>query len=347
MSKGPSPTAIGSFVVAGLALAISAAIYFGSVSFSSGDPQFVMFFDESVAGLAEGAKVKLRGVPIGSVKRIALRLPNQADNDPRIPVFIEISVDALTRLGALTNVSDRDTEESMKRAIDRGLRGRLQMESLITGMYYVELDFEPDPTPPVYAQDPERIEHSEIPTLPSQFAAIGRTASDMATQIATIPFNELSDHMLSLVKSIDLILTELRERDLVDTVADTLESVRDQVGEMNVGETLSDLQITIQNLNKLLEQAGDKVDPLTAEVQTIATDLKKTLQSVQDSMAAVERTGNQVGEALAPNSPLIYRTEKAMAELAKAADAIARLADQLERNPSAVVRGKAIQETSR
>lgn len=338
MSKGPSPTAIGSFVIAGMAIAIGAAIYFGSVSFSSGDPQFVMFFDESVAGLAEGAKVKLRGVPIGTVKRIALRLPNQAEADPRIPVFVEISTDALHRLGALANVSDYD--QSLMRAIEQGLRGRLQMESLITGLYYVELDFESEPAPPVYAQDPEKIEYREIPTLPSQFAAIGRTASDMATQIATIPFDDLSRHMLSLVESIDLILSELRERELIDTVADTLESVRDQVKAAEIGQTLDELRLTMQNLNKVLNRAGDKVDP-------IAADIESTLESVQATMGVVQRAGTQVDDALAPNSTLRYRTERAMAELAEAADAIGRLADQLERNPSAILRGKATKEISR
>lgn len=347
MSKGPSPTAIGSFVISGLVLAIGAAIYFGSVSFSSGDPQFVMFFDESVAGLAEGAKVKLRGVPIGVVKRITLRLPNQADTDQRIPVFVEIHTDALRRLGALTDVSDYDLDESLKRAVERGLRGRLQMESLITGMYYVELDFEPDPAPPAYAQDPQQVEHKEIPTLPSQFAAIGRTASDMATQIATIPFNELSDHMLSLVKSIDLILAELRERELVDTVADTLEAVRDQVQEISIGETLAELQTTIQHLNKLLVQAEQQLDPVSKDIRAIVAELKKTLESMQSGMGAVTRAGDQIDAALSPDSTLRFQIEQAMAELANAADAIARLADQLERNPSAVVRGKAIKETSR
>ena len=307
MSKGPSATAIGAFVLAGLALAIGAAIYFGSVSFSSGDPQFVMCFDESVAGLAEGAKVKLRGVPIGVVKRIALRLPNQADTDPRIPVFVEIHTEALRRLGALTNVSDEDTEKIMERAIEQGLRGRLQMESLITGLYYIELDFDPAAGPPVYGQDPDRVEYREIPTLPSQFAAIGRTASDMAAVVATIPFNELSGHMLSLVQSIDLILAELHERQLVDTMAEMLESLRDQVQGADVGTTLDEFQ--------------------------------DALQSVQEGMDALTLVSKQVDDALAPSSTLRYQAEQALTELAEAADAIGRLADQLERSPGGILRG--------
>ena len=90
----------------------------------------------------------------------------------------------MRRLGALTRVSDYDVGESLKRSIERGLRGSLQMESLLTGMYYIELDFQDNPGPPVYAQDPDQIAFLEIPTIPSQFAAMGRTATDVATQIA-------------------------------------------------------------------------------------------------------------------------------------------------------------------
>ena len=339
MSKGASPTAIGAFVLTGLALAIGAAIYFGSASFSSGDPQFVMCFDESVAGLAEGAKVKLRGVPIGVVKRIALGLPNQAENDPRIPVFVEIRASALRRLGSLTQVTQEKSGDSLERAIERGLRGRLQMESLITGLYYIELDFESNPGPPVYGQDPKRIEYQEIPTVPSQFAAIGRTASEMSTQIATIPFGELSRHLLSLVKSIDLILADLRERQFVHTVADTMESVRAQVQGVDLATTVEELTKTLQSLNQALKEARGKIDPVTAEVHAVATDLKGALHSIRDGMQAVSRAGKQIGDALAPSSTLLYKAEQALTELTKTAEAIRRLADQQERNPGAIVRG--------
>ena len=339
MSKGPSPTAIGAFVLTGLLLAIGAAIYFGSVSISSGDPQFVMCFDESVAGLAEGAKVKLRGVPIGVVKRIVLRLPNQADHDPRIPVFVEIHTGALRRLGALTQVTLKDSKKSLERAIERGLRGRLQMESLITGLYYIELDFETNPGPPVYGQDPERIEYQEIPTVPSQFAAIGRTASDMATQVATIPFNELSRHLLSLVKSIDLILADLLERQFVQTIADTMESVRTQVKGVDLVTTVEELTKTLHSLNQVLEETEGKIDPIIAEVHAVAADLKGALQSIRDGIQTVSRVGKQIDDALAPSSTLRYQAEKALTELAEAANSIGRLADQQERNPGAIVRG--------
>jgi hypothetical protein len=49
---------------------------------------------------------------------------------------------------------------------------------------------------------------------------------------------------------------------------------------------------------------------------------------------------------LAPDAPLTYRLEVALENFSEASSAIRELTDYLQRNPSAIVRGRYVQESS-
>ena len=89
MSKKINPTSIGLFIVTGLALGVAGLLLFSSSKLFTRTRECVLYFDESLNGLSEGAPVKYRGVTIGSVKRVMVRL-NQATNDYSMPVIIEL-----------------------------------------------------------------------------------------------------------------------------------------------------------------------------------------------------------------------------------------------------------------
>ena len=74
------------------------------------------------------------------MKDIRLQLEKETQVD-RIPVIIEIDLEKLTSRGASAMAAeDRD---AFRRVIDRGLRGQLLTESLVTGLLYVGLDLFP------------------------------------------------------------------------------------------------------------------------------------------------------------------------------------------------------------
>ena len=76
----------------------------------------IVYFDDSLNGLNEGAPVKYRGVTIGSVKRVMVRF-NQATNDYAMPVIIELEEKLLReRLG----------DDSMEVFTDNALEERIQ-----------------------------------------------------------------------------------------------------------------------------------------------------------------------------------------------------------------------------
>src|SRR4030095_1427639 len=139
MNKKISPTLIGAFVVGALSLLVVAVIALGSGRLFRQTREFVLYFDNSVNGLRVGAPVKFKGVEIGSVKDIRLQLEEGGEIN-KIPVIIEIDLKKLTARGAtIAPAVDREAFNTF--IVDRGLRGQLEMESLVTGLLYVALDF--------------------------------------------------------------------------------------------------------------------------------------------------------------------------------------------------------------
>src|SRR5438445_9474837 len=110
MAKRVSTTTVGAFIVSALVLIIAAVMVFGSGRFFRPRHEFVCLFGGSLNGLKIGAPVKFRGVQIGSVTAIRLRIPGQ----PRIteteaksaalPVFIELDQSQIAGLGGAGNV---------------------------------------------------------------------------------------------------------------------------------------------------------------------------------------------------------------------------------------------------
>src|SRR5262245_49094597 len=114
---------------------------------SARDPQtYVLVFTDSVRGLAPGAPVEFRGIPVGEVVEVGAQV------DARTFQFsapVSIVLDA-QRLGV--KIRDlppgADIASMRKELIDRlvahGVRAQLRSGNLLTGALYVAFDFFPD-----------------------------------------------------------------------------------------------------------------------------------------------------------------------------------------------------------
>src|SRR5262245_55836578 len=141
MSKKANPTSIGLFVIVGLGVALAGVLMFSSRSALHPRQKEILYFDASLKGLDPGAPVKYGGVTIGSVVEVLIR-HNQATTDFTMPVVIVIDKkvgqaksDQLLRIGHEGTLND---------FIANGFRGRLEADSLVTGVLYVALDMVPN-----------------------------------------------------------------------------------------------------------------------------------------------------------------------------------------------------------
>ena len=104
----------------------------------------------------------------------------------------------------------------------------------------------------------------------------------------------------------------------------------DAIGK-NLLETLDTLNTSLLDVDKLLKGFESQVTP----------ELKGTLSGARRTLAAAERSLNSLDSTYAgQDAPVQQDLREALQEVARAARALRVLADYLERNPSALIRGK-------
>ena len=184
MSKQANKTLIGTFVVSAVILAIAGIVIFGSGKIFKKTVKYVLYFDSSINGLSKGSAVVWKGVKIGSVVNITINADSN-DLSIRIPVIIEIDPE---KIKIRDKKNHCNTEEQLERMIKHGLKAQLQMQSFVTGMLMIDLDFRPDV--PVKLVDTDKI-YPEIPTSSSAMESLAKQFSkfpveDMLKKIQAI-----------------------------------------------------------------------------------------------------------------------------------------------------------------
>jgi paraquat-inducible protein B len=108
-----------------------------------GDQTWELEFDGSLRGLAPGAEVAFRCMPIGVVETINIRMAAD-QTSAEAPVRIDIDPAAIDR--ALASPLDADIpvwRATWDGLVANGLRAQLKQANLLTGALYVDLDFYP------------------------------------------------------------------------------------------------------------------------------------------------------------------------------------------------------------
>lgn len=318
MGRKANPTLIGAFVVGAIALTVIGVLVFGSGRLFKRTAKFVCFFTGAVDGLNVGAPVKFKGVGVGSVVDIRLRLEGEPEIDAqqiekgiRIPVIIELDFSKLASHGALA-IND---PEHLKQVIDLGLRAQLNAQSFVTGLLFVQLDFRPD-TPPDFVLPPGS-EYFEIPTVPTALEQMRSAA----------------EHLMERLDKLDV-------EGIVHSVTASLDGIDHLVNAPALKATIESLPETVANLNKAITSVRDLTTRVDNQAGPFLASLKTTADRTNEALDEMRTTLQSVQVLIDPASPLASQITSALQEFTGAARSVRLLADFLERNPSALVRGK-------
>jgi paraquat-inducible protein B len=321
MSKKANPTAVGLFIVIGLVLGVCGLLLFSSSRLFSRRVQCVLYFDSSLNGLSRGAPVKYRGVTIGSVTKLMIR-HNQATNDYAMPVIVEIQENLLhERLEETVLFKDA---QSFRDAVMRGVRGTLEAESLVTGVLYVGLDTVTNAPAPVFHQ--LKPLYVEIPTQPTEI-------QQFMQNLARIDFKGLEDRLSALITKLDSAIGNLNVRELSRGVTNLVASLNRVATSPEITNTLTSIQRTMGEYRLLAEKLNNRVDPLASEITNTLAQANQTLSQLRGAV-------QNLGDMLAPDSPLRNDLSLALEQLAGASQSVAALAEFLERHPNALLTGR-------
>ena len=323
MSTKVSPTLIGAFVIGAVALIVIAILLLGSGRLFRQTRDFVLYFDNSVNGLRVGAPVKFKGVEVGSVKDIRLQLEKGAEVN-KIPVIIEIDLEKLTLRGATPEIAvDR---EAFHKAVVDGFRGQLAMESLVTGVLYVALDFFPGTPINFVQQENVNNKYPEIPTLPTSLELAKGAVERILNKLEEVDFKRLID---SLTKTSDGV------GQLVSVNSPTVKSIL-----QSVDQAMPQLRGAILDFRTLTATANNNVTNVSADLHQTLTAAHSAIEQIAATMKEAETTIISVRATIDPNSPTFYELTKSLREVSGAASSIRLLADSLDRNPQAPILGK-------
>jgi len=318
MGKKANPALIGGFVVGAIALMVIGLVLFGSGQLFKHTQKYVLFFPGAVDGLNLGAPVKFKGVEVGSVKDIKIRFGQEAPVSAeqvalgiRIPVVIELDNDKIISQGA----GEVDTHR-LQQLIDLGLRAQLASQSLVTGLLFVQLNFHPE-TPIVLVLPPKGDHLPEIPTIPTTLEQVQSAAEALLKKLDDI-------HLEKMVNSAD----------------EALDGVNRVVNSPELHAAIEALPTVMANLNQTLASGHEFLTGLERDRGPIFRDLKETRAKTDAALDQATVTLKTVQVLTDPSSPLASQLSVALQEISGAARAVRLLAADLERNPSAIVRGK-------
>ena len=202
MGSKISPTTIGAFVVGAIVLVVAGVLLFGGGKFFQEKLPFVLFFDSSVEGLNVGAPVIFRGVQVGQVTAISA-IADPQTYDVRIRVQIEI-VRGVIKVGE-EGQRFQDQHQAVERLIQKGARASLRMQSFVTGLLYVALDFHPDTPVKLLGLDPES---PELPTIPSDMDQLKSTIQQAMADFRKLPLDTILNELLAMIKRANTLLDD-------------------------------------------------------------------------------------------------------------------------------------------
>ena len=329
MSKKISPTLIGAFVCGALVLLVTAIVVFGSGRLFRHTREFVLYFDSSVNGLHVGAPVKFKGVEIGAVKNIVLQL-EQNLNVSKIPVIVEIDLDKLTARGVHGSIAE-DTDAFLQAMIERGLRGQLLMESLVTGLLYVGLDFFPG-TPVVLVQRADgNNRYPEIPTTATTLEQAQDAATRIIAKIEELDFKGVATSLSASIEGINKLVNAPELKDSLRALAQTIRKTDEAISSIQKTATTID-----SGMASLTENFGRTSDATREALQQVEITLKQT----DGTLKATEAAMVNVRAISDPDAATFYEIARSLREVSAAARSLRLLADSIERNPRALIFGK-------
>jgi paraquat-inducible protein B len=321
MSRRANPTVVGFFVVAGVLLTVVAVIMLGGGRLFHDRVGFMSWFEGSVTGLQVGAPVKFKGVPIGQVTAIRLENPPGVSaedwrRDVRIPVFYDLDRNLISRQGAAVDVGDPNEVAEL---IASGMRAELTVESILTGRKYIALDIYPD-SPALLVGDTE-YDDFEVPTITTGLEWLERDVQGLMAKLTALDVEGLVEAIKDAANQIGGLTSGPELQEALAELPEALDQSR---------RTLAAIETLAVSSDSTMRALRPNIDASTEDLESAARELEATLASVR--------------AVLEPGSPLLSDLERSLSGIAAAAQAIAELADYLQQNPSALLRGKDVED---
>ncbi len=314
---------LGLFVIAGLGATLTGVTWVGAAQLKREFHLAFAYFDEALTGLEEGSPVKFRGVTIGVVQLIVV-----APDQKHLKVQAALYDDKLRQLGLDARRLDGGCP------LPDDLRAQVVM-SWVTGTSFIQVDFFPDPP-----AGPQRLPfavpvgENTLRTVPSTAKSLEDASRDVFRELPSIAGSarELVDLLRSELQAVRLGELSRQLQQLLTTTEGLVQQVQRTGVVARAEAALASVEATAASLRDERGPLGTAIGELRglladARRELVAADLAATTAALRAATGTVAAVGGDVQQELP--------------QLRAALAAIERLAALLERDPGALLHGRA------
>lgn len=295
-------------LVGAVALALFIAL-FGFIlwiaRFDTGNEKQYDIFFTSVSGLAPGSAVNYSGVPVGSVRNIAIM--------PSSPEFVRVRISV--------------REET---PILQGTRATLSSVGF-TGVAIVSLEGAEAGAEPITEPMPFGV--PVIPTKPGTLDSLLNAAPELLDEVRSLTDRlqlALSDENLGAITGI-LQNTE----QITGAIADRDEELSASITEAR--QILENLEQTTASLNRLADSSATLLDE---EGRPLVADLRATVQRANSTLAEVENAASTANAGIERvNAQTLPEIDLLIRDLRRASSSLGAISSRLDEDPAGALLG--------
>jgi phospholipid/cholesterol/gamma-HCH transport system substrate-binding protein/paraquat-inducible protein B len=270
-NSNPNYFRLGLFVLAAIGALIALILIFGSGQIFQKTFEVETYIKQSVTGLDNGASVRFRGVKVGQVISVGLTGEIYEKNVP----LAQRKAYVIVRM--LINGDPKQYLGGSDNNFAANLRARVKTMG-ITGVNYIELDFEaPNLDSPMLAYT-WKPEYPVIPSLPSPADEIFSGLQKVVTNLSALNLVETQKKFDSLVTNLNTVLAGSGK------------------GNQGIAQSVQELNTLLAKMNSVTSNA--ELELLTQELVASAVVLRQMLSSAQGDTAIAIENLKQASEQL-------------------------------------------------
>jgi ABC-type transporter Mla subunit MlaD len=270
-NSNPNYFRLGLFVLAAIGALIALILVFGSGQIFQKTFEVETYIKQSVTGLDNGASVRFRGVKVGQVISVGLTGEIYEKNVP----LTQRKAYVIVRM--LINGDPKEFLGDANSRVAANLRAKVKTMG-ITGVNYIELDFETGNTEYPILTYTWKPEYPVIPSLPSAADEIFSGLQKVVANLSALNLVETQQKFDSLVSNLNTVLAGSGK------------------GNQGIAQSVQELNTLLAKMNSVTSNA--ELELLTQELVASSVVLRQMLSSAQGDTATTIENLKQASEQL-------------------------------------------------
>ena len=310
-------TLIGAAVLGVGAIALAVLGMTGWLPIPGRSTEAVVVFESPTNGLDIGSPVNFRGVPVGAVERITVRV-DPADHHTYMPVYILFDPEHAPGHGDLP---------ALPTLVANGLRAEMVLHSLVTGQTELDLDLDP--------KTPARL-HPDLTDMPE--IPMGQTAlQQLEATLVSTSVQQLHNDLLTALASIRRLAADM-DRDMPGMIASIrTTSTHSEDAVRSIRAAMADIQNqsarTINAMDRLITANDHQFAARHAELEALIDNTHHTMTQAREALASLRTLTD-------PQSRDRLNLDATMRDIMEAGYGLRGFANEVESNPQLLLMGR-------